>query len=300
MKRFISTFIAAMMICSSIATTAFAADKNLVLTADKTTVKAGDNVRVLATLTETTQDIGAIQFSITFDPNVFELGEDDLSSVTAPPFLMDTLEKYLPKEYHQTYSYDQYASYYQFGSCQVGNELRDEGMTVTFAYAGGIKPNCGVTNKILGGAYLKVKNDLSGITNPKTMITITSPNCSYEGKAHNLITNDIEITLDGVGTVVPPVEDKKEAVLVDEEKANAVVDGLYTQGFKAVVTPNNQIVSEVKVVLSATKAAKTAEPIVWTAPVEGFASFEFAVNVLNVPDGETVTAAWDMTAAFAE
>lgn len=98
----------------------------------------------------------------------------------------------------------------------------------------------------------------------------------------------------------PPVEDKKEATKAEEEKANAVVDGLYTQGFKATVTPNDQIVSEVKVVLSATKAAKTAEPIVWTAPVEGFASFEFAVNVLNVPEGETVTAAWDMTAAFAE
>ncbi len=114
------------------------------------------------------------------------------------------------------------------------------------------------------------------------------------------VASSAKTTIVGGVNPAPPVEDKKEATITPESKANAVVDGLYTQGFKATVTPNDQIVSEVKVVLSATKAAKTAEPIVWTAPVEGFASFEFAVNVLNVPDGETVTAAWDMTAAFAE
>ena len=105
------------------------------------------------------------------------------------------------------------------------------------------------------------------------------------------------------GTVEPPAE----ATLVeeDEEKGKGDLetkeDGkkYYTQGFMATLTLNGQTVNAVNfklknkdVTIDSADNDKNVEG--WSAPFEGEAPFVFAINVVNVPDGETVTCDWYM------
>ena len=67
----------------------------------------------------------------------------------------------------------------------------------------------------------------------------------------------------------------------------------YTQGFKATVTPNNDVVKAVKAILST--AGYPDYAVEWSTPFKGDSPYTFAVNVINVPYTATVSAAWDVT-----
>lgn len=273
MKKFISLLMTVAMMIST-ASAVFAADCNYTLAASSTSVTPGDTITFTLKLDS---NPGMAYFK-----NIINFDETTFSRV---PYLYEVIED---EEVVETIEYDVYSTW---GSITC-NDAQDNKTIMVWSNSSN------KTSKTVLKINYQVAED--AINGDYTFEALAEEVLNASGAAVDVASATTTITVTGGKEPTPPVEDKKEATKAEEEKANAVVDGLYTQGFKATVTPNDQIVSEVKVVLSATKAAKTAEPIVWTAPVEGFASFEFAVNVLNVPEGETVTAAWDMTAAFAE
>lgn len=78
-----------------------------------------------------------------------------------------------------------------------------------------------------------------------------------------------------------------------DSKANDAVDGFYTQGFKADVTPNDDVVTVAATLANNDKTASVA----WDGSFSGATPITFAINVLNVPATETVSATWNIAAA---
>ncbi len=91
--------------------------------------------------------------------------------------------------------------------------------------------------------------------------------------------------------VVADAPAKTEATLATEELNNKADADYYTQGFKATVTPNDDVVTAVKAVLA--NGTKSAD-VEWTGSYEGATPITFAINVINVPATETVTAEWSI------
>lgn len=93
--------------------------------------------------------------------------------------------------------------------------------------------------------------------------------------------------------VVADAPAKEAYAIAEESKASEVVDGLYTQGFKAVVTPNDDVVNAVNFTLA--NGDKTYADG-WSGLSLAVES-TFAINVLNVPADQTVTCDWAVVVA---
>lgn len=153
MKRFIATFMSALMLVAAMATTAFAADYTLTLSTDVDSAKAGEYVKVFTNL-DTNVGVKALQFSITFDPNDFEIANDPACVEDADEYL--PAKNYVPYEYWVEYGDAKSAK--KWGDATVGAELRAEGYCVTFAYAKASAVTSSLDDMLVGGAYLKVKS----------------------------------------------------------------------------------------------------------------------------------------------
>ena len=93
--------------------------------------------------------------------------------------------------------------------------------------------------------------------------------------------------------VVADAPAKTPFAFTTDSKANDAVDGFYTQGFKADVTPNDDVVTVAATLANNDKTASVA----WDGSFSGATPITFAINVLNVPATETVSATWNIAAA---
>lgn len=168
MKRFIATFMSALMLVAAMATTAFAADYTLTLSTDVDSAKAGEYVKVFTNL-DSNVGVKALQFSITFDPNDFEIAEDPACIEDADEYI--PAKNYVPYEYWVEYG--DVKSARKWGDATIGAEQRAEGYCVTFAYAKATAVSTLVEDMLVGGAYLKVKSATAKTSDIKlTYVTI--------------------------------------------------------------------------------------------------------------------------------
>jgi len=134
--------------------------------------------------------------------------------------------------------------------------------------------------------YFKVVNPAAENANPNVGLEVTAYD-NYDESA-SVLPATTGVKLEGVGSSKTPY------TIDDEAKSNKdeVAEGeKYTQGFKATVTPNDDVVTAVKAVLA--NGTKTAD-VEWTGSYEGATPITFAINVINVPATETVTAEWSI------
>lgn len=299
MKRFISILVASMMLTASLATTAFAADYNATLsfgydnTVTTKTVKAGDELEVYARINNNV-GIASLDLKIAYDSTV-------LAPVADPETEADE-EELEPSVTHVPYvyflDYDDARKGAKWGDMIIGEgEVADTSDAyVSFVGARDSATTSSNENMLIGAVKFKVLD--TSKTNTEVYVyalNLTSDGSTVLPTESNKITLILESDAPAEATLVEEDEEKGKGALETKEDGKKY----YTQGFMATLTPNGQTVKAVNfkltnkdVTIDSANNDKNVKG--WSTPFEGEAPFVFAINVVNVPDGETVTCDWYM------
>lgn len=257
MKKILLSFMIISMMFASMTATSFAA--NATINVSSVTAKAGETVDIV--ITYDGPSTPALGFKISY-PSALEMTNCNVDKVKAAGFDGTTLPSNFNNPYSPIFATNSGASIAYTGELAI----------VTF----------------------KLPADATGSYD----IKLTDFDCYDEAF------DPLDITpVDGKITIEAPA--KAELVEEDEEKGKGALetkeDGkkYYTQGFMATLTLNGQTVNAVNfklknkdVTIDSANNDKNVEG--WSVPTEGNAPIVFAINVVNVPDGETVTCDWYM------
>ncbi len=131
--------------------------------------------------------------------------------------------------------------------------------------------------------------------------TLTNDAPNLNNAAGNQLTGEVlssaKITITGGVDPAPSIVEAKIAAndSIDGDKVEKEDGNTYfTKGLSATLTPGTETVTKVIATLFNKAGKEGNEKAEWEGTYKGETPITFFINVLNVPDGEDVTATWDI------
>lgn len=274
MKKFFSAIIAVSMIASTLITSAFASTTlNATLSNNKSTktLVAGDTVNVTVTLADA--QFANFEFTLTYDSTAFEYVKGGKASSSnldgAVVFGNPSAGTVL-------------ATYANAVDETLIVEVEDEetGEVSEVAAKNTFYWQFKVTDAAVTGSY--------SFTLSQDELQQRATSSIDYGALTTVIGAPTSVSVEGVAA---EKEAEMATIISADNKADVATGADYTQGFSASITPNDDTVNGITYTLTTDEAGKTPYNGTWTfdAPLTGNSAVTFGINVLNVPNAQTVT-----------
>lgn len=241
-------------------------------------ISANDKLKITITV-DNELDLEGLQYKVNIDTTKVDI---DTTSSGRPAVL-----GFVDKTWWVNADYSNNMRY-----CFTNGDLKflSDTNQISIAYAGEkITSEYAVENGVIGIYYVTAKSDITAAD--PLVVSLSDPAVSLGGSLVKCTSNTVTIP------AAPSVVEAKIAANdpIDGEK-EVKEDGntYFTKGLSATLTPGTETVTNVIATFFNKAGNEGKEKAEWAGSYSGATPITFAVNVLNVPDGEDVTATWEI------
>lgn len=279
MKRFISSFVAAVMVVAAMSTTAFAADYTVTLSLDyedavsEATLAAGDEFNVYARLNDS-MGIASKNLQIAYDPAVLAPVADPDTVADAEDFGIDPTLTHIV--YNYFLDYDGVNRNAKWGEIMIGSGAVDgDKQFVSFVGARSAATTRSEEDMLIGGVHFKVLDD----SVESTDVYISAFDITSDGST--VLDADItsKVTIKFESVQITPAT----ATVVDMANNFAANKVAYTQGYKVEVVGNDETVTGLNFTFTLDGNTSEEKTAFTGLSITGATPSYLGLNVINVP-----------------